>query len=409
MYFFLLLLSGFITVAASEVIQYSFDLIDQKGDQHTVPLNNAELIFFPTVQAAARRNQKTVSTWDYEDMSYETFVTILRPLCEALKTVGDSSTMIPVEQIRSKSLLDDTKRVIDWIYQKEKSEKEKENFTQSIARAYHAVDILGMPFAIRRGFVNYLYDQGIIIDQDDLANRSGLLISNYEINKGIEKTTSLLGSYDKKVNFKNAQIRFFDADHFCNWAINLEPYSASEGKEKPVYFDFSDNNIRIIDFAALNNCFNTNKKIRNSAFDFRKNPLSPETIAYILKNGSQYDYEHPLKSGSTLKGLTTSIQHKQIKLFWSSILAGIGSFGMFYIPYLHSLRSKLQNGTLSSLTWTNTLLGVGISAAAIMFGIKGMKSGWKNLNKKSTAQKTMLEEKEKLILIDKLFYIVYDK
>jgi hypothetical protein len=286
-YFFLLFVCFFIDASQQ---QFFLTLTDKLEKQHEVGLDTEDLKFFPMLQRGFAYNKKSVLEWKYGELSYEIFENFLQPLCKELKTVGDLRTMVPVKEITSsQNLLADTKRVIEWFYQ-------KNHPVDDVIQAYRAADFLEMPFAIRRGFVNYLYDKGVagqVVEAEDLAeNRLGLLISNKEINKNIELSISADDFCDKKASFEKEQIRFFDVDYFCEWVNSLQqPIDVSKKKHKtikdPIYFDFSNNKIQSIDFVKLGNCFRNNKNIRYSIFNVRINLLGAGLVSlfFVISNG----------------------------------------------------------------------------------------------------------------------------
>lgn len=161
-------------------------LTDKDRQSQKITLDLQDLDFSPTLKRGFGFNQqKSLDSsilleplkWSYDDLTYEAFDYVLRPLCKDLKEFKETRvSMTPHQILQSPDLLEDTKKVLEWIYQKAKQEEQKtnntlEDFVNCVFQAYYGADFLQLPFGVKRGIVNYLYDMGVTDQILDEQNR----------------------------------------------------------------------------------------------------------------------------------------------------------------------------------------------------------------------------------------------
>lgn len=278
MFIIFVLLSFLIETAENN---FSLKLFDTYNEGHIVSLNFADLNMFSVLKTGFEYNKNSLLQWNFEDVSYEVFSTILKPLADTFQNeeVDYQISMLPDKIRESKNISKNTKQVIDYM-------KTSNILLENSQTAYFQADFLQMPFAIKRGIANYCYDLGLpVFDAfDNKNNKKSLLISNrdFDIRPTEKNELHRFNGFYKFFDYSNKEIRFFDNSSAALIKKDCLPNLLY------CYFDFSNNKIQLIDLDDLTKTIgNLDLKSR----DFGSSELSEADRFVIQKDKPVFDFQ----------------------------------------------------------------------------------------------------------------------
>ncbi len=364
MVYFLLFIFAYGIKAAEN--RFTLILADKDDKQHEIVLNTQDLKFFALLDQSCKipNNQNDPYKCNNELISYESFVQVFQPLSKI--NFKEKRPHLMPEEIRvSSALFEDTKNVLEWIEQNKPD-------VQILIKAYAGANFLQLPFAVKRGIVNYLYDYNIankLIEQSDLAeNSSEWLISN----RGYDPLSGWLSS-DKKnypfvlkdyytiVDYSNKWFRFLDIREA------LEKAAGYFSGKVHYYFDFKNNQIQNINIFEFKNSLKLLPKHDQykTVFDFTNNPLSQTTKDNIIMHGKEQaipnfaiEYLKDLESTKTNKLKDIEIQKSAKFKFYAGLMSFTAFYGTYLISskiFLQSMRKSLTHG-LGALFFVSPLI-----------------------------------------------------